>query len=215
MGLGGTSSQGSSSNPMTFYAPHTHNGNIIAGNVGTGAVQQFGNSTAGGGSFDFKAELPIPPPVMLQNLDFFERLGKGMQDAAKYGSQAYKIGKQVAPVAGEMMQHVAPEHYEKYAVPATKNFIAAKELGKSMGGWKAVDAMGHEFAGQPYEMPQQQMEQPMHEHYHLNPEAHEFVPQQHYDHMGYQVPHMGYAHPQQYYPLMDEKYLEPMHAFLI
>ena len=230
MGIGGTSSQGSSSNPMAFYAPHTMNGNIIAGNVGTGAVQQGGSSTAGGGSFDFKADIPIPPPVMLQNLDFFESLGKGMQDAAKYGSQAYKIGKQVAPVAGDMMKYVAPEHYEKYAVPATKNFIAAKDLGKSMGGWKAVDAMGHEFAGQPMQMPEQQQEmmyehneQPMQpEHHHqLNPQAHEFIPQQHYDHMGNQVHHGGYPQPYQYpmyeqpqyYPQMD--YMQPMHAFLI
>jgi len=32
-------------------------------------------------------------------------------------------------------------------VPATKEFLAAKELGKSVGGWGAVDAAGQEVKG--------------------------------------------------------------------
>ena len=76
-----------------------------------------------------------------------DSLGHGMESAAKYGSQAYKIGKTVAPYAGEAMQVVAPESYEKYAVPATADFMKAKEIGKSYGGWNAVDQMGKELDG--------------------------------------------------------------------
>ena len=47
------------------------------------------------GSIDCRSKLN------LMNLDFMEDFGNGLQKASQYGSQAYKIGKQIAPVAGE------------------------------------------------------------------------------------------------------------------
>ena len=85
----------------------------------------------------------------LMNLGFIGDFGNGLQTASKYGAQAYKVGKQVAPVAGDAMQYVAPETYKNYAIPVTNDFLAAKEFGKSKGGWGAVDAFGQELAGAP------------------------------------------------------------------
>ena len=83
----------------------------------------------------------------LMNLGFMQDFGNGLQTASQYGSQAYKIGKTVAPYAGEAMQYAAPETYEKYAVPATEDFMKAKDIGKSMGGWNEVGKIGRELDG--------------------------------------------------------------------
>jgi len=176
MGLGGSSSTSHTANPTNVFSPVAFGGgNIVAGDVGTGGVTTSGGSEAGGGSFDFKLDMPMPIPAMqlqnlkfkpkdvlhvaspitnfipmqqqLQNLGFLNDLGQGMESAAKYGSQAYKIGKTVAPYAGEAMQYAAPETYEKYAVPATNDFMMAKEMGKSMGGWNEVGKIGRELDG--------------------------------------------------------------------
>ena len=149
MGLGGSSSTSHTANPTNVFSPVAFGGgNIVAGDVGTGGVALSGGSEAGGGSFDFKLDMPMPIPAMqLQNLGFLNDLGHGMESAAKYGSQAYKIGKTVAPYAGEAMQYAAPETYETYAVPATNDFMKAKEIGKSMGGWNEVGKIGRELDG--------------------------------------------------------------------
>ena len=49
------------------------------------------------GSIDCRSKLN------LMNLGFMEDFGNGLQKASQYGSQAYKIGKQIAPVAGEAL----------------------------------------------------------------------------------------------------------------
>ena len=164
MGLGGSSSTSHTANPTNVFSPVAFGGgNIVAGDVGTGGVALSGGSEAGGGSFDFKLDMPMPIPAMqlqnlgfldmpipamkLQNLGFLDDLGHGMESAAKYGSQAYKIGKTVAPYAGEAMQYAAPETYETYAVPATNDFMKVKEMGKSMGGWNEVGKIGRELDG--------------------------------------------------------------------
>ena len=87
-------------------------------------------------------EMPAPYYVKLQNLGFLDNLGDGLESAAKYGSKAYKVGKTVAPHAGQALKIAAPEHYEKYAVPATEDFLKVKDLGKSKGGWNEVDKIG-------------------------------------------------------------------------
>ena len=92
-----------------------------------------------GGKTDITAPIPV---LQLMNLGFLQDFGNGLQTASQYGSQAYKIGKEAAPYAGQAMQYAAPETYQNYAVPATNNFMAAKEFGKSQGGWGAVDAYG-------------------------------------------------------------------------
>ena len=115
-----------------------------------GATLNFGNidcskelHTQGGGT-DLTLGLKggKGKKLNLMNLGFMEDFGNGLQTASQYGAQAYKIGKQVAPVAGQAMQYAAPETYQKYAVPAANNFMAAKDFGKSQGGWGAVGAFG-------------------------------------------------------------------------
>ena len=109
MGIGGTSSNNQGSNPNTFYSPVSYGGNIISGDVGNGPINIGGSTTAGGGGFDFKLDMPMPMPapapvMQLQNLDFMTSFGNGLQSAAKLGSEAYKVGKTVAPIAGTVWQ---------------------------------------------------------------------------------------------------------------
>ena len=70
MGIGGTSSTSHTANPTNVFNPVAFGGgNIVAGDVGTGGVGLSGGSEAGGGSFDFKLDMPMPIPAMqLQNL---------------------------------------------------------------------------------------------------------------------------------------------------
>ena len=72
MGIGGTSSSGHTASPTTMYAPVSYGGNIVAGDIGSGPIGLSGGSEAGGGSFDFKLDMPMPLPAMqMQNLDFW------------------------------------------------------------------------------------------------------------------------------------------------
>ena len=190
MGLGGTGSTQQSTNPNTSYSPVSYGGNIISGDIGNGPIGLSGQTTAEGGKFDFKLDMPMPmqlqnlgmfndiakytspayaiadaaklqnlgmfgdiakytspasnirEAVNLQNLDFFSDMGKGLEKASKIGGDAYKIGKKVAPVAGNMWQKADADSYNKYAVPGTKNFNDAKKMGKSVGGWNTVGAIG-------------------------------------------------------------------------
>ena len=76
-----------------------------------GATLKFGNidcskqlSTKGG---DTDLTLGLKgkgKKLNLMNLGFMQDFGNGLQTASQYGAQAYKIGKQVAPVAGQAMQ---------------------------------------------------------------------------------------------------------------
>ena len=92
MGLGGYSTTVQSTNPSTSFSPVSFGGNINSGNVGNGPVSLTGQTTAEGGKFDMNLEIPMLP-MQLQNLDFFSDFGSGMQLAAKYGADAYKVGK--------------------------------------------------------------------------------------------------------------------------
>ena len=85
MGIGGTSSTGHTSNPTTVFSPVAFGGgNIVAGDVGTGAVGMSGGSEAGGGSFDFKLDMPMPIPAMqLQNLGHIG-YAPGIYEDSKY-----------------------------------------------------------------------------------------------------------------------------------
>jgi len=218
MGIGGTGSTNQSTNPNTMYSPVSYGGNIISGDIGNGPIGISGQTTAEGGKFDFKLDMPVPMQlqnlgmfndiarytspayhiaeavrlqnllsigdfspayklaeavslqnldwlgdigdvvsdaaqvtsplfaiandVVLQNLDFFSDLGSGLEKASKIGSSAYKIGKKVAPVAGGMWEKVDSKSYDKYAVPATKGFVDVKNVGKSVGGWNTLGAIG-------------------------------------------------------------------------
>lgn len=94
MGIGGTSNVGHHASPTTFYAPVSYGGDIVSGDIGSGPIGISGDSTAGGGSFDFKLDMPMPLPVMqLQNLNFLKK-------AKKYGKKAIHVGEAVVPVAG-------------------------------------------------------------------------------------------------------------------
>ena len=151
MGIGGSSANGLSSSPTTMFVPVAFGGNINAGDIGNGAVSQTGSSEGGGGEFGFKLDIPMPkaPKLQLQNLDWMSDFGNGLSQAAKYGSQAYKIGKDIAPTATGVFQQFAPENYEKYVKPAGETFMTVKEAGKSAGGWKAVDQFGNSLSGNP------------------------------------------------------------------
>ena len=48
----------------------------------------------------------------LQNLDFLSDFGEGLQTASKYGADAYKIGKTVAPAAGDAWKVVDNASYD-------------------------------------------------------------------------------------------------------
>ena len=140
MGLGGTGSTQQSTNPNTFYSPVSYGGNIISGDVGNGPIGITGQTTAEGGKFDFKLDMPMP--MQLQNLDFFSDFGAGLSSAAKIGADAYKVGKQVAPVAGKLWEGADKESYNQYALPATDSFLSAKNAGKSVGGWNTLGQIG-------------------------------------------------------------------------
>ena len=49
---------------------------------------------------------------MLMNLDFISDFGAGVQTASKYGADAYKIGKTVAPAAGDAWKVVDSSSYD-------------------------------------------------------------------------------------------------------
>ena len=83
---------------------------------------------------------------MLMNLDFISDFGAGVQTASKYGADAYKIGKTVAPVAGDAWKAVDNTSYDKYAVPATASFLDVKNQGKAAGGWNAVNKVGGDIS---------------------------------------------------------------------
>ena len=68
--------------------------------------------------------------------------GSALSSGAKIGADAYKVSKQIAPVAGDAWKSVDKASYDKYAVPGTATFLDVKDTGKSMGGWGAVDSMG-------------------------------------------------------------------------
>mgnify|MGYP000574623839 FL=1 len=46
-----------------------------------------------------------------------------------------------------MFETVAPENYAKYGKPAAEGFMAAKDAGKSVGGWGSVDKVGKGLSG--------------------------------------------------------------------
>ena len=143
MGIGGTSTNSQTISPNTVYSPTSYGGgHIVAGNVGNGPIGLSGQSMAEGGQFAMDLSIPMMP---LQNLDFWRDLGKGMKHAAKIGAKGYKIGKELAPEAGKAWNAIDSNSYNKFAVPGTNAFLEAKEMGKSMGGWGAVDAMGNEL----------------------------------------------------------------------
>ena len=77
-----------------------------------------------------------------QNLDFFSDMGKSLQSASKFGADAYKIGKSAAPTVGQMWKQVDRNSYDQYGVPAGDSFLQAKDMGKSLGGWGAVNQAG-------------------------------------------------------------------------
>ena len=125
MGTGGNSNVGHSSNPTNMYSPVAYGGgNIISGNVGTGGVQIDGSSSAGGGSFDFKLDMPMPIPAMqLQNLrgeswesfdDFMREYSADLAEQEKIQElqnlgfkKLKKIGKKVGKAA-KVYNQVAP-----------------------------------------------------------------------------------------------------------
>ena len=74
MGLGGTSSQHSVHNPSVLYSPVSYGGNIVSGDIGTGAISSSHTGTAGGGDFGFDLKIPEIPGLggKLINLDSVE-----------------------------------------------------------------------------------------------------------------------------------------------
>ena len=94
MGIGGTSSTGHTSNPTTVFSPVAFGGgNIVAGDVGTGGVGMSGGSEAGGGSFDFKLDMPMPIPAMqLQNLQQMDYNYGSYEDMPYYPMQMQNLG---------------------------------------------------------------------------------------------------------------------------
>ncbi len=65
--------------------------------------------------------------------------GACLKKGAKMGAEAYKIGKVVAPVAGEVWKVADKKSYNQYGVPAKSGFKTGKDIGKSVGGWNTVD----------------------------------------------------------------------------
>ena len=114
----------------------------------------------------------VAQPVVLVNLaeqpelqqlsfaSFLHKMGHGMEKVSQAATPIYKGARDAINAGGAAWKEVDPKSYEKYGKPAGDAMWQAKEIGKSMGGWKAVDKAGH-FVDHYADALQQQPQQPV------------------------------------------------------
>ena len=116
---------------------------------------------------DYASMAHQPEVVALQQLnfaDFLHKMGHGMEKISHAATPIYKGARDAIYAGGAAWKEVDPKSYEKYGKPAGDTMWQAKEMGKSMGGWKAVDKAGQfvdHFADEFQAAPQQQPVQVM------------------------------------------------------
>eukprot|EP00355_Strombidium_rassoulzadegani_P000400 CAMPEP_0168608602 /NCGR_PEP_ID=MMETSP0449_2-20121227/720_1 /TAXON_ID=1082188 /ORGANISM="Strombidium rassoulzadegani, Strain ras09" /LENGTH=110 /DNA_ID=CAMNT_0008648609 /DNA_START=8 /DNA_END=340 /DNA_ORIENTATION=- len=83
-----------------------------------------------------------------------EAVGEGIDYAGQKGAQIYKVIKQLRPIADDMWRSYDPKSHGDYSEKAWGGFDTAKDIGKSLGGWKGVQKAGKAISGKTEEQPQ-------------------------------------------------------------
>ena len=80
-----------------------------------------------------------------------------MKKVSKNAPAIYKGAKEAINAGGQAWKTVDPKSYDQYGRPAGNAMYEAKEMGKSVGGWKAVGEYGDmaKEAGQAWNAPAQ------------------------------------------------------------
>lgn len=173
---GGTSSTSQQANGQTSFNPTSIGGGniMVGGSVGNGPVSQGSQSSATGPSVGLDLSMPMPMGLMnlqgLQGIQVIDLqslkseyvpygpsagegwqtdLGDAITDTSIAGATAYKTYKASQPAIDAIWKLIDPK---SHAAAADKTFQAindVKEVGKSMGGWKAFGDFGQEIAGRP------------------------------------------------------------------
>ena len=71
--------------------------------------------------------------------DFLRKTGNTMKTISKEAAPIYKGAKEAIYAGGNAWKSVDPNSYAKYGKPVGDAMYEGKEMGKSMGGWKAFD----------------------------------------------------------------------------